>query len=151
MGEQRRKVWIDNIQTYLSIRIAFYILSCQVITALTFYIVRVVFFDFTHVIGLDAPGLPILFLVVSLGTIGGLFIYDAIKYSHRIVGPIYRFRKTIRAIIDGDDVELVHLRQGDQLQEMREEFNQMLKILEERGAIRVKTVEKDECATSAAE
>jgi nitrogen fixation/metabolism regulation signal transduction histidine kinase len=75
-------------------------------------------------------------VVVALGV---LFIYDAVKTAHRIVGPLSRFRQTIKAITSGDELELIRLRQGDYLQEMKDELNEMIKVLEQRGAVVMKT------------
>jgi nitrogen fixation/metabolism regulation signal transduction histidine kinase len=66
------------------------------------------------------------------------FIYDAMKFAHRVVGPVYRLRKAVQAIAAGEAVEMVTLRKGDYLQDVKDDFNEMLKVLEERGAIVVK-------------
>src|SRR5258708_5583519 len=75
--------------------------------------------------------------VVALG-LGLVFIYDAAKLSHRIVGPLYRVRKTIQAVAAGGEVDLVVLRKGDYLLELRDDLNEMLRALEQRGAITIK-------------
>jgi nitrogen fixation/metabolism regulation signal transduction histidine kinase len=77
-------------------------------------------------------------LVVLLGLFA---IYEAIIFTHRVVGPIVRFRKTVQAIIAGEEVDLVRLRNGDFLLELRDEFNEMLRILEQRGAVTLKPTE----------
>ena len=41
--------------------------------------------------------------VMNIG-LGLLFIYDAVKLTHRIVGPLYRFRKTIQAVTAGEEI-----------------------------------------------
>jgi hypothetical protein len=64
-----------------------------------------------------------------------VFIYDAAKLTHRVVGPLYRFRKTVQAITAGGEVPLVNLRNGDYLLELRDDFNDMLRALEQRGAV----------------
>ena len=40
-------------------------------------------------------------------------VLDAVRISHRVVGPLRRFRKAIRAITAGEEVELIQLRDGD--------------------------------------
>ena len=65
------------------------------------------------------------------------FIYKLIIYvvfvvlisailSHKMAGPVYRFEQTCKAIAKGDFSQRVHLRKGDQLTELQEEFNKMM-------------------------
>jgi nitrogen fixation/metabolism regulation signal transduction histidine kinase len=68
-----------------------------------------------------------------------VFIYDAVHLTHRVVGPLYRFRQVIRAVTSGEEVALIQLRKRDYLGEMKDEFNEMLKALEQRGAVVLKT------------
>ena len=137
MHEKRRKIWIDSFQTKLSLWITVYFLLYQVIVWLVFGIGRVISDTFFDVL----PNSYVLFFSIATFTLGGvalLFIRDAIKYTHRIVGPIVRFRKAVQAITNGEDVEAIRLRDGDYLLELRDEFNQMLVVLEQKGAIRMK-------------
>jgi hypothetical protein len=73
------------------------------------------------------------FLLVPLLTL------EALRFAHRLVGPLYRFRKTLRAIGAGEAVGLVELRNGDMLQDFKDDLNAMLKRLEQQGAIVLKT------------
>jgi hypothetical protein len=86
-------------------------------------------------------------LIVGLG-----FTYDIVRFSHGLVGPLYRLRKCLKAIVDGEDLALMTLRKDDFLQELKDEFNQVLKVLEERGAVTLKTSpvnEKDKVSVPA--
>src|SRR5437870_53332 len=76
--------------------------------------------------------------LVAVSLLAFCLVIDAVKCTHRVVGPLYRFQRTIKDITAGEEVELVRLRTDDFLQEMKEEFNEMLKALEQRGAISVK-------------
>jgi nitrogen fixation/metabolism regulation signal transduction histidine kinase len=76
--------------------------------------------------------------------LGLLFIYDAMRLAHRIVGPLYRFRKTIQAINAGEELDLMALRKDDFLQDMKDDFNEMLKVLEQRGAVVLKRTEAEQ-------
>ncbi len=69
------------------------------------------------------------------------FIYKIIIYivfvvlisailSHKMAGPVYRFEQTCKAIAKGDFSQRVHLRKGDQLMELQDEFNKMMDRLE---------------------
>jgi hypothetical protein len=137
MREKRKKIWIDGFQTRLSLRIAFYFGLYQLAVWALVTTERHVFNRMEAIFGGAGVGLIALMtgFVIFLGF---LFIYDAIKYTHRFVGPLYRFRKTIRAITAREEVELVNLRQTDSLQELKDELNEMLKVLEECGAVTLK-------------
>lgn len=50
--------------------------------------------------------------------------------SHKMAGPVYRFEQTCKAIAKGDFSQRVHLRQGDQLVELQDEFNKMMNRVE---------------------
>ena len=75
---------------------------------------------------------PILLCVLILAP---AFAWDAVKYCHRIAGPIYRFRVTVKEIAADKPIRLVKLRDGDELLGLRDDFNAMLKALAARGAI----------------
>ena len=70
------------------------------------------------------------------------FIYKIIIYvifvvlisaivSHKMAGPVYRFEQTCKAIAKGDFSKRVHLRKGDQLTDLQDEFNKMMDRVEE--------------------
>ena len=47
-----------------------------------------------------------------------------------MAGPVYRFEQTCKAIAKGDFSQRVHLRKGDQLIELQDEFNKMMDRVE---------------------
>ncbi|WP_428074224.1 HAMP domain-containing protein [Candidatus Avelusimicrobium aviculae] len=50
--------------------------------------------------------------------------------SHKMAGPVYRFEQVCKAIAKGDYSQRVHLRKGDQLMELQDEFNNMMDKIE---------------------
>lgn len=58
-----------------------------------------------------------------------VFAWDAVKFYHRIAGPIVRFRSLARDIAAERPVRRVALREGDELTEMQDDFNSMLDTL----------------------
>jgi hypothetical protein len=138
MPQQRKKIWIDRFQTILSWRIACYFILYQAALG-TFVVIDHYFVPRMQVsLGATISGKYFLLLVVSSVTLGGLFIYDGIQLAHRIVGPLYRFRQVMKAIAAGEEVDLIRLRKGDFLLDMRDDFNEMIKALEQRGAVTLK-------------
>ncbi len=77
----------------------------------------------------------------NFSTIAYGFIYKLLIYvvfvvlisailSHRMAGPIYRFEQTCKAVAKGDYSQRVHLRKGDQMMELQDEFNKMMDHIE---------------------
>ena len=60
------------------------------------------------------------------------FAWDAMRLTHRVVGPLNRFRRAMREIAAGESVRLVRLREGDELDDMQRDFNAMLDQLQKR-------------------
>jgi nitrogen fixation/metabolism regulation signal transduction histidine kinase len=59
--------------------------------------------------------------------------WDAIRFTHRLVGPMVRFRNTMQTIAEGETVRPIRLREGDYLTDLRDDFNHMLESLQRRG------------------
>lgn len=134
MADDRKKVWVDPFQTKLTVRIAAYL-------GLFF----IVFFNllFSWKMWWEGPYDPARQFVETveahLPVFGCLLIlvpimaWDTIRFSHKMVGPLVRFRKTMQAIASGEAVHPIKLRDGDYLGEMRDDFNQMLEALQKQG------------------
>lgn len=65
----------------------------------------------------------ILALIVSFLTI---------RYTHRIAGPIYRFKVVLDRAIQGDYSPRINLRKRDHLKELAQKINQLLDSVEKR-------------------
>jgi nitrogen fixation/metabolism regulation signal transduction histidine kinase len=125
----------------LFVRIACYFLFYQLAVWFLVIVDRNIHDTLSDMLGSETA-LIIFVSLAGLVVLLGLFaIYEAIIFTHRVVGPIVRFRKTVQAIIAGEEVDLVRLRNGDFLLELRDEFNEMLRILEQRGAVTLKPTE----------
>lgn len=137
MRTKRKKIWIDRFQTALSLRLAFYFLMYQATVWVLFWMdARLA--SLSNSIGMAASAYGFVLTPIATIGLGLLFIYDALQETHRFVGPLYRFRKTIEAVTASEEIELVRLRSGDQLQEFKDELNAMLRSLERRGAITIR-------------
>jgi nitrogen fixation/metabolism regulation signal transduction histidine kinase len=133
---KRKKIWIDRFQTQLSVRLAMYFLM-YMIAVLTWTSIDRVTRELVETHFSDAATFWSVLSSSVLVVVGFLFIYDMMRFSHRIVGPLFRFRKCVQAIIEGDEMPLMGLRKDDFLQELKDEFNEMLKVLEQRGAVKL--------------
>jgi hypothetical protein len=134
---KRKRIWIDRFQTLLSLRLALYLILYQFAVWAIFSIQKHTTEVLERLIG---PG-AILFSVLawSTGTVlAVLFILDTVRLVHRVVGPVYRFRQCLKALAAGEEMEKMRLRKDDFLQELKDEFNEMLEALERRGAVTLK-------------
>ena len=69
------------------------------------------------------------FILITLATgisigIAGIFVF--MYLTHRIGGPLYKIEKTLELVADGDFSQRVHLRDTDQLQDLKEKLNRLL-------------------------
>lgn len=134
MREERKKVWIHNIQTKLFVRMGFYWIVYQV---------GLWNLVFTWRLLQEGPGN----LVEQYGRFCADFYpaflaclvllpfiaRDTVRFAHRVVGPIHRFRQTLQAVAAGEPVRPLKLREGDFLEEMKDDFNEMLDTLQRQG------------------
>lgn len=58
-----------------------------------------------------------------------IVLWDLLKFSHRVVGPLVRFQRTLESLTAGQEVAEVKLRQGDLLSDLECAFNQYLASL----------------------
>lgn len=72
------------------------------------------------------PAFPLIFSLIVIFCV--MFVaLISIFFTHKIAGPIYKFEKVFREIIDEKDLNLrINLRTGDELQELAEEANKLL-------------------------
>ncbi|REJ79763.1 MAG: hypothetical protein DWQ45_05480 [Planctomycetota bacterium] len=55
-----------------------------------------------------------------------IFMIDFVRMTHRIAGPLVRFRSVLAELMDGKRVKRFELRKGDLLTEFEEDFNRFL-------------------------
>lgn len=60
-----------------------------------------------------------------------LFLYDTMKLSNRFVGPMYRVRKSLEQLAEGEQTGPVKFRQGDFWQEVSTQLNGVRERLEQ--------------------
>jgi methyl-accepting chemotaxis protein len=145
MSEDRKKVWIHGFQTRMFIRVAVYWLI---------YLVTLWNFLFVWRLIEEGPGnlleqywrflqdyYPPLVLFVILLPVAA---WDAVKFSHRLVGPLVRVRWALRQLAAGEAIAPIKFRKDDYLGELRDDFNAMLEELQRRGVPVLKPAEPAE-------
>jgi nitrogen fixation/metabolism regulation signal transduction histidine kinase len=78
--------------------------------------------------------------IVSALFAGGSVVFAVIFISHKIAGPMYRFRNICTEIARGNLDVSSHLRDKDQLQELASAFGEMVDSLKQRERARGDTV-----------
>lgn len=79
------------------------------------------------------PTLGSLFISLFLFIVaaGATVVISALRYSNRIAGPMYRLCKSMKEVREGDLSFIVKLRKGDELTEIADELNAMIRWLRE--------------------
>jgi len=67
--------------------------------------------------------LPLFGLKIAMYMLMVLIVSAVI--SHRMAGPIFKFEKSCATVAEGDLTHRVYLRQGDQLTDLQDQFNNM--------------------------
>jgi len=62
-------------------------------------------------------------MFVAMAVFCPALIWDMLKYSHRIAGPLYRFRSAMEDHVAGKELKGVQLRDNDLLKEFQLTFN----------------------------
>jgi hypothetical protein len=138
VAERRTKVWVDRLQTRLMLRIALYVVFYQLALAAHLVLCLYISNRLEKTFGVAAVAPCVVITAIDMVLLGAICVYDAVRWTHRLVGPLYRFRQTMKAVAAGEDVDFIRLRKGDYLLEMRDDFNEMLQALHERGTVSVK-------------
>lgn len=55
-----------------------------------------------------------------------LFVWDALRVTHRVAGPLVRFQRALERLGAGERIEKITLRKGDLLTEFQDCFNRYL-------------------------
>lgn len=65
-------------------------------------------------------------LMMAMAVFCPILIWDMLKFSHRIAGPIYRFRRALEDHISGGPLKAVKLRDGDLMGDFQGTFNEFV-------------------------
>jgi hypothetical protein len=69
-------------------------------------------------------------LFLAMAIFCPLLLWDMMRYTHRIAGPLYRFRKAMEDHINGEPLAAVKLRDGDLLKEFQDTYNKFIAHVE---------------------
>jgi len=89
------------------------------------------------VFSLVMPAVIVLFIILTAFMSLLLSIFS-LYYSHKIAGPVYRFKKTIEAICKKDFSLTVRLRTKDKIKEIEEYLNKLIDFLNKEAQVSIK-------------
>ena len=73
-------------------------------------------------------------MLVAMFAIAPIFLYDLVKFSHRVAGPLYRCRTLMRDMASGKAVPAITPRKHDLMQELLEALNRLIVVWNARVA-----------------
>ncbi len=135
-NENRRKYFVDpRVQGAILRQAAYYWLCGSVVFTLVMFLFRIVppwlvsgDLDFGTIWHHLAP------MVVSSAVLLPIVMFSAVRFTHRFVGPMIRFRQVLRQLAQGETVPPVKLRRKDFWQDVAKELNQVSDRLREVSA-----------------
>lgn len=124
----RKKTFVDSqVQGALVKRVILHWLGFFLTASIVTFVLQVMSNPFvpikTHFQELWWTQGPFLLVMIFLLPV---FVLDTIKLSHRFAGPIYRLRRTIRAIADGEKPTRLKFRDFDFWHGLADDFNRMI-------------------------
>ena len=134
MSEDRKRVWVDAFQTKLTYRIAGYLAVFFIVFSNLLFAWKLLeegpIDPWGQLVATLRSNMPVFVLLLFLVPV---MAWDTVRFSHRLVGPLVRFRKTMQDIAECEAVHPIKLRDADYLTDLRDDFNKMLEELQKRG------------------
>jgi hypothetical protein len=134
MKDSRVKTWVSQYQSILVRRMLLYWAVFQL------SILNIMFIwgylsdgerSASEYLAVFLPGtVPMLACFLFLAP---FFCWDAVRLSHRLVGPLVRFRRAIQGLAAGERVARIELRKDDFLVDMKDDLNQLIGALQGQG------------------
>jgi hypothetical protein len=129
---KRSRLWVDSVQTHLLFRLGFYLLLYIVVVWHLGFVFNVVVSLAANGVRTGIGGLYLEYLAVLKPLLyaflltAPLLLYDLLKFSNRIAGPLYRCRRVMDEMAAGKPVTEFHARKGDFMGEFFRSFNGLI-------------------------
>jgi methyl-accepting chemotaxis protein len=136
-ANNRRKTFIVDAPTQARMVFSISILPMSVIlvAAVAMWILSNRLLDEAQDSNAALPSLGLLTMsqFVFVVATGSVAVLEALRYSHRVVGPAMRITRSLRRIRDGGLDARITLRKGDELTEVADEVNALIDHLRQHG------------------
>jgi hypothetical protein len=147
---KRKQLFVDpKVQGALILRVVLYWVVCLVTMTLMLLCWRIVtgparafYLHFDDMWFHFGPALIASFLLLPL------VVYDVVQMSNRFCGPLFRLRRSLRALARGEHVDPISFRDGDFWSEFAQEFNTLLARVDSLRKGEVPSVPEEEPATA---
>jgi hypothetical protein len=73
-------------------------------------------------------------ILLCAAVMAPILLWDTLKLTHRIAGPVVRFKKALKQLTQGEQVPPIKLRDGDLMDDLRDAFNEFLASREQQAA-----------------
>lgn len=83
-------------------------------------------------------------ILFAFATLAPILLYDMLKFSHRIAGPLYRCRKIMLEMAEGKPVPAFKPRKHDMMRDLFRAFNELIVAWNHRVGPQAETVSLDE-------
>jgi hypothetical protein len=127
---RRTRFWIDTpFQSRLLLRMALYLLLYSFLTWQVGFLIDVLQCIAGGNWGKVTSDLYVDFLwrqksmLVSMAVVTPIFVYDLIKFSHRVAGPLFRCRTLLQDMAAGKPVPEIQPRKNDLMLALLQAFN----------------------------
>jgi hypothetical protein len=130
---KRKRIWVDPpFQTRLLVRMVVYLFLFFFVALHVAFFFHVLRHFTTNGLGAGIDNLYLDFLsaqqplLLTLLMLTPILLYDLLKFSHRVAGPLFRARKILGEMADGKPVRPFTPRQGDLMRELIAAFNTLI-------------------------
>ena len=82
-------------------------------------------------------------VLITLAAFLPVFVYDYLKLSHRIFGPVFRIRGMLKQLETSEHIEPLKVRENDTHAELVEDLNALVKMVNEYRVEREQHAERD--------
>ena len=80
----------------------------------------------------ELTGTLLWIFAVGILLVAAQVVLMTVFFSHKLAGPVFRFEKACRKVIDGDYTDVIKLRKGDQLNNLADLLNEVIRVSGER-------------------
>ena len=123
----RHKLFVDReIQGELLRRIGLYFIACGLYFTVILVLTESLADPNQTVAEVIARCLDeAIYWIPGLAILGPVIAYDVLSSSNRYVGPMFRLRREMRRLVEGEDVPIVTFREDDHWKDLTDSFNQI--------------------------
>lgn len=141
-SELRRKLLVDrHLQGRLILRVVAYWGVYHAALWHAVFLVRYVQHRLQGLSGMEVPSFSDQYvsalrdsqaLLVAAALLLPAIVWETLRQSHRIAGPLYRFQATLKALMGGATPAPIRLRRGDLLRSFEQTMNEFLEFYAQR-------------------